>query len=197
MVFNFDYDKALWIMLQGDKINREVLIKFINSLTNDMYKCIHDLIYNDSRKSNITCLLGDNFTLYVELHDKELTIKLNQFNISKERVEEFFSLTLVPLENTDKLLKKDEKELYIGNFNYKTRQLYPVVDEFVEIREKENVNYVLKKKLFGYSLFMVSPGKNCALEQSMVDIKNIPDKIYPHYFTSESRQRRLIRRRNR
>ena len=106
-------------------------------------------------------------------------------------------LSLVSIENTDNLFKKDENGLCIGSFSYKTKELCPVGDEFVEIISEENVDYVLKKKLFSYSLFMISPDINSMLEQPMVNIKGIPDKIYPHYFSDERKQKRLIKKINR
>ena len=85
MVFSINYDKALWLIVQGDKFNRKFLMRFVNSLTDEMYDFIHNFIYGASDDLKITCLPGDNFTLFVGMKENALTIKLNQYNISKER----------------------------------------------------------------------------------------------------------------
>ena len=44
MIFDNDYDKALWLMLKADKKNRKMIAEFIRSIPSGLYEQIRKSI---------------------------------------------------------------------------------------------------------------------------------------------------------
>ena len=38
MLFNEEYDKSLWLILSGDSKNRDIILKFVDSIPKSLYK---------------------------------------------------------------------------------------------------------------------------------------------------------------
>lgn len=197
MVFDKNYDRALWLMLQGYKSNKELILDFINKLTNEMYEAIYNLIdqYNSSSKKELYSeVIGDDFRFLVQIKDRALTLVLNTFDSKTSNgLGDRYELSLLPIVN-NYLVTKTDINVKIGSFSYKK----------VEKNNKNTGNFmrVLEDALYELSLtngvvsFVKTRDSHSRriLALNKVNINKIPNDISIHYFTKKRGKCRIRRK---
>lgn len=72
MIFSEGYDRALWLMLKINKVDRNNIINLINGIPCELYDEIRNRIYNinfndtieDENKNNGNCIVGNKMYYY-------------------------------------------------------------------------------------------------------------------------------------
>lgn len=201
MIFNEYYDRALWLMLNSTEVSRGLLINFINCFDNKMFDFVRSFINKqevDYQKDNISLvnhqqLLGDNYCLRVENNNGGLIIILNKWTNDKDCFEERYEVSLMSVPTIELMKTLKSGNNYIGGLNYKSSWMLEDEQEPFLLEETDNIDFNFNKNLFGYFIEEVNSYNN--ISKSYVNINKMPDKIYPHYFKSESRLKRLVRKR--
>lgn len=200
MIFGHDYDRALWLMLYGDKKNRGVLANFISLLTDEMLECVRSFINNTDSILSHRQIRGENFFFRVEMHDKELTIILDKFN-DNEKIDDcercinyHYELLLSPF--TDEKLNRADEEYdasYLGAFSYNIATSYNIEGVIVKDEYNDDVDYMLTRGLLSSSVRVIDPDSDDVINKTRVNIEKIPRKIYKHHLANENRVNRLMR----
>ena len=176
MVFNKYYDRALLLMMLGDKDNNEIIINFLKFMPEEMHKYIRNSIslnshmttYGDFRTINFDSmhmLTNDGFiyNLNVMLVHGILVIDLHRCHVDMN-IDEKINLSLQPLRSYDL-----EKNLNIGSFTYE-------LDMVNTLNDKKTVyfrNYNIKKLPFDN--LMVTSG--CRGISKIVPVKSCFEEI--------------------
>lgn len=186
MMFDKYYDRALWLILQGDKKNRKLINIFINNLTDEMYECIYNLQKECSKEHSVTSihseLMGDDFRLLVQINGTILTIILNKFDITNQNgLGESYELSLLPIVD-DFFENKKINSVKIGSFSYKKTKVLNQQTGYAQMSTVEDIFYRLNSDENKCILTTLNSSNYEVLSSKRVDISMIPEKIYPHCF---------------
>lgn len=193
MIFDKNYDIALWLMLQGDKYNKRLILEFINKLNNEMYISIYNLIdeYKSSNRNELYSeVIGEGYRFLVQIKDKMLTLVLNTFDPKKnDGLGDRYELSLLSI--TENLFSdKKDKNIKIGSFSFKK----------VESDRQKTGNYIHILDDIFYELGIVGDAVHLKTRDShnlrilslaRIDMSNIPNDIYTHYFCKKWRKCRI------
>lgn len=206
MIFDKDYDKALWMMLKVDKRNRERIAGFIRSIPDTLIREIQESFFKVQAKRENYNLFNDmsstNFSGQYESHDKILY----WFNISMDfnsldmgysifngiNYEKAFEITLIS--NKDLNLLENFDEEWLGSIEYDIHGV--TVDDKVYFIGSSMNEYNFVKTPFG--IFIVNINNKKTFKQRGINkfnIDDIPEEIFREDINSRCNVNRLVRSR--
>ena len=119
MVFGVNYDISLWLILKSDSKNRNIILNFIKSIPNDIYKEILFII--SEYQKGVTTNLYREFKFKDMIYFFRLTKEDGSIRIgsSSKKVEDndIFLLKIYPF-NSDDVVKSNS---FIGEFIYQIK----------------------------------------------------------------------------
>lgn len=202
MLYNEDYNRSLWLMLQGK--NSEILLNFLKYVPNSLFQDINNALLSLSQCDELSIkdkklvfsgerkLVGD-ITYWYSLDIVTGALNIGEMIYDGEDQFNSFHLTVYPL-NMD-----DYKKL--GNFdNYSLGDIsYDFVEELIDrqvcLLDMSTIYYEIIKFPFGKT---VISSKNYLLSINngyrFVDIDNIPNDYNLNDFVNGNK---LVRRRKR
>lgn len=149
MVFSKYYDRALLLMLLGDKTNNEMIINFLKFMPLEMHKYIRDSIslnshiamYNHSKTVNFEDMqvLGKDGCVYrleCSIMNGVLNIKLNRYFVDIYVMEQL-ELSLQPLRLYDL-----NKNINIGSFSYIVNDKYSLGDQMNRVIYSKKYDFI-------------------------------------------------------
>lgn len=144
MIFSKEFDKALWLILYGDKRNREKIEDFVRSIPCVLYKDIHKCLvkFYEYQRKNVSifdrdedirreCVVADSFGIYTYYFVVNFVVGTLSVGRIIDRDRDF-EITLFYNNDSKKSGNVDERMLgsvYSSNFG--------------------NISYVLLNNLFG------------------------------------------------
>lgn len=203
MVFNEEFDRALWLVLASDVFNREDIASLVYNIPKELFKCIFEqLKMYDVTKDNLDYSFknfrkafrendGDNCFYNIEMNPEEINIKLNRWGSSGVSLEETVELCLVSLSVNDLLNINLEASTYIGNYSYHSSQFLTPESTvlLVDIKEKE---YQIKADTpIGLVMYNSEGGKFFRI----VNMKKMPSEMELSDLSSKRSVNKLVRTR--
>lgn len=198
MIFDENYDRALWLLLAGDKNNREKIAECIKKIPGELYYQIHLLIEKSyETDEELSCqLIHNNYLFEVIISDGVLTIKMN--NTSDEFDEKTFQLSLDNITREDLVDGKLFSKKHIGKFVHVSRQI-KICETCGNGRVYKNgiskEEYSLIKNPLASYVERERKTENFygPIWNTRVSLNRIPDKMYLHQLDTEKRLNRLVR----
>lgn len=196
MIFGDYFDRSLWLMLQGNKKGRDILMNFVNTLTDEMYEKIYSLIaehYSDpSIISSYSELSGDVYDFAVKYRGNYLTMVLKKYiDGKKEKLDESYEVSLFLI--YDYLIECNSvNKVKIGSVNYMKKREKGTDDSSLKkimiYRTNYEYSYDFKRHvldtddLIGIRLF----------SSRRIELKNVPVDIYSSYFINKNKEKNSL-----
>jgi len=203
MIFDENFDRALWLLVASNKKDSEKICEFINFIPDYIYNDIQKKLteyYDCSKKvkKNIIydgCLVGNDgyeYYIVVKVRSDKLYFKVLRWKENIERIEEQYNLILkeMYIDYLDNMKFGDIKG--IGKYSY---EINKINDDGMDTEEYTRV-YNLNKLAFGFVI--TSFKKRVPKKVKYVNLfKNIPKEIYIDDFSTEENINGLIKKRKR
>ena len=210
MIFDKNYDKALWLLVASNKDDSERICKLINSIPKDIYLNIQNAIYNyyngnyyDKKTNNVrekiiyssTLIDNDGFesAITVKIVLGRLCFNIYRWKEDIERVEEEYELLLKDFEN------QDLSEMYYFDKNFIGRYSSEINNiKFVGyLTDVNTINidrkYYLKRIPFCFIVSSFIGKKRIGMKIINVN-KNMPEEIYFDDFSSKDKIDGLVKK---
>ena len=189
MVFGYEYDKSLWLLIAKSEINQKYIAEMINNIPCDKWDDIRLFIndINNGITRNGFQFVLNNFKYILNVIDGELLVKV----IEKDAdFKDLIEWSFVPIDIEQIQTLKYFKPVYLGS-----------CFESVSFGEHGDGTYLeeyefVKTPIGNYVRTYCNYDKK-SVSRKMVDIKAIPSEIYVHQFANEKRINRLVRRKKR
>lgn len=156
MIFDKNYDDVLWLLIEGDRNNRDIIINFIKSIPNELLVKIQNTIleYNSYKLSKEN---NDYIGFYGEMYDKNGdlysfnidedsdVLKLSRSTYNYGKYYNNFNLVLSSYNDINQL--SDYSKVILGclSYNYK----HVIYDNSVCLGDCTKIKYDLVKLPFG------------------------------------------------
>ena len=198
MLFGKEYDKSLWLMMQSTNETQEMLRKFLDNLTDEMYQSIYQLKEKETSnpsKVKYSVLSGSDFNFLVEIDRNVLTVTLNKFySNSRIQLGERYQLQLIILKD-DFLGYRNVNNIHIGSFSYKKRELQGLNSKGVIMSTIKNDRYVLKRTSLGYIVNSFPIYSHNLNSSEIVNVQKIPEDVSLENLNLKKRKRFFCRKR--
>ena len=156
MIFDRNYDNILWLLIDGDKNNRDIIINFIKSIPSELLIKIQEAIleYNnyklDKENKDYVGFNGDmydkNGNLYsFNIDDDSDVLRLSRSTYNYGKYYNDFDLVLSSYNDIDQLSGYSKVILGYLSYNYK----HVIYDNSVCLGDCTTINYDLVKLPFG------------------------------------------------
>jgi len=212
MIFDINYDKALWLLVASNKEDSERICKLINSIPEKIYVEIHNAIDNyyngicyDNKFNNIrekvvyssTLTDNDGFesAIIVKIVLGKLYFNIYRWKEDIERVEEEYQLILKDINNQDidEMFYFDKS--FIGEYSSEINDI-----KFVGYLTDINTfnldrKYYLKRIPFCYIISSFLGKKRIGMKIINVN-KKMPEEIYYDDFSSQDKINSLIKKKS-
>ncbi|MBQ2873008.1 MAG: hypothetical protein IJE89_03305 [Bacilli bacterium] len=200
MIFDEYFDRALWLMLQGNKKSRDILINFVNSLTDEMYEILRKISKEYYSDASIVASyyehFGNKYDLSIKYKSNYLTIVLKKYTDSKkDKLDESYEVSLYSILNNFIGNNSPLKKTTIGSVDYK------------KSKEKSNVESCGKKTTFLRTNYEFSYNfKRCLLETrdlldfclftpKRVNLEQMPSDIYSSCILNDKNENIMTKKR--
>lgn len=199
MIINKTYDKSLWLMLCSNRVNREIIVEFINKIPKELFDKIRVSVGFYIDKENIfsitkydefykSFLSGEIITTgdmrYWYMFDtKTGALNLGESIIDVENEYNSFIMTLYPINDGVLNDKKEYNDCLIGEIT----NCY--LDEY-----SDTVSFHLIR--FSFCDIVVSFCKNYLYNKNkyrLIDIDNMPNNFTLNSLENKNSVKRLIR----
>ena len=200
MIFNEGYDKTLWLMLAGDKENRNKLVYFIRTMPEQIYNDILKMINYGaiSNKHYIypvvnEMLMEDGFEYFYRygIVSDRLELYVSRCNLDLNLVETFtLDLNVFDFEE---LMSVDFMDaIKIGSFSWTVDRLDYDMDSVVSSRNGLSREYRLYKEMFNNIIV-----GNGDLRTRVNYLSKCPDDMHLDDFSTDKKVNGLVKKRKR
>lgn len=179
MIFGESYDRALWLMLKGDKKNRKRINDLISSIPYELYIEIKNKmgIVDENRKKNVFLINEEYFHNSYVKEDKLYFYRINPYNyglslgysvLNNSNYDREFEITLCPLDKID--LDNKEDFIFVGTeeFNNESFSLENAKNVFIS-------SGILEKTSFKFLVLLSSCQE--ILDVSIINKNSVPSEL--------------------
>lgn len=201
MIFDFDYDKSLWLILKSERINKDKIINFIKSIPKGLYEDIYksvkvyreeyygiddlEMVVDDRLYGDIKSSKNNTFWYNIDLLDGSLF--LGYGFLCNDKFYDIFEMKLLSYDGFKKDKCDDLEE--IGFINYditSTERMITCCWKDYNFINTSFGNYIV-------SILEDRNGRN-KISLSRIDLRCLPDEIFIDDFNNVKRLLRGKRR---
>lgn len=206
MIFDKDYDNALWLLVAGNKKDSDKICNLIRYIPEEIYlkiqMAISDYYSEKLEKVNENVIYSDVFneideyccSIIVKIKRGRLYLNLYRWKEDIERIEEEYNLILkaVSSEDLEDLLILDKN--IIGKYSSEVNNI-KFLGCLTDVETSSyDRKYFVKKVPFGYIVFSKF-GKKKTGRKFINVIKNMPEEIFVSDFDSQDNVASLVKKR--
>lgn len=211
MVFGCDYDKSLWLILAGDRRNREKIAELVSNIPNEIFERIHQELekYNncDEKKFNSDEWIKfnklvridneknngyDNYLYSVEMNYEEIKIKLCIWENISLGLEENIELSLVSISSDDLMAIDLFDSTCVGSYSYMNSRVVSLCGHNSVIVVGDEREYQLVSTTTFGVLMRTSESEKIS---KMINLKKMPDDISLNDLSNRRNVNKLVRAR--
>lgn len=201
MIFDYCYDKALWLLVAGNKKDREKICDFIKYIPDDIYlkiqKAISDYYSGNLENIRENVIYSDEFlgkdgygsSIVVKIKAAKLYLNLYRWKEDIDRIEEEYSLILsdLSLDYLDEMLIFDKS--IVGRYSSEVNNI-KFIGCLTDVETSSyDRKYYIEKYPLGYIVFSKFGRKYVNVK------KNIPEDLNVTDFSSKDTINALVKKR--
>lgn len=142
MLFNQGYDNSLWLILSGDKKNRDLILDFIKSIPQKLYEEINNYFLEGKIEKKLFGVVKEKKFIYTySINPQNKQLYIERYMIKQGYYSEIFTISLFQYDNNIK------ESISIGTISYAITN-----EDNQNIIDSDKIDYSLVKSPFGIFL---------------------------------------------